>query len=762
MAGGGGIPLAGKDSENEPTPINITAFGTLNTKANRPAIADNEFSWIENFMPIGDGNMRTLPGEGATLYTATGGKTVIYKLPFNFGAVSYIAVFLSDGSAIQVKQSDSSTVTIGAAGTFWTTNGDLPTACQWQSKYLLIGSTKTSNSYWVWDGTSLYGSGTLAPQVTITDGGLGYTSQPTITAYGGSGSGATFSATITNQVITQIAMTNPGSGYLDLEHVKLVITGGGSDNQARATAVVSTTSGVAAIQVTVGGSGYSADVHITFSGGGGTGAAAVVSSAVNGVITGITVTSPGSGYTSAPTVAFVATSGTGAAAICQMRRGQITSITVDNGGTGYTGAPQVQIAPPDDLEFPTIQAEATAFVSGGVVTSITVTNPGAGYINAGVELLGGNNAANASVTLMPFGIQATTIETYQNHVWTAVGTKMSYTGPNNVSNFSTVDGGGSAPASESFLRRQITVLKQANGFLYRFADSSINVISNVQTSDTGVTTFNNSNVDPQVGTAWRDSIAAFGRALVFANSSGVYALFGGSAEKVSQPLDGLFAKASFTTKVAGLTPTAATATIYGIRVYAFLFTTTDPYTKTLRNIVCLWDGQKWFASTQVKTPTILSSQEIDSELTAWGTDGTHVYPLYQTATGSLSKVFQTKLSPGRGFFLTKQVNRGYIMVEENAGQPSTVTVTVDTEGPSGQPTTINVNSTLTFIGAGGVPIQFIGSGGANLNFTVTNLFIWGYGESTYGKLIGTTLTTSAVDLTMISLTLLLRDYAPYG
>ena len=757
-------PSAGKDQGTEVGLISIEDYGTLNTKANRAAIEPNEFSWIENWFPIGKGNMRTMYAEGSTLYTATGGKTIIYKQPYNLGSVSYIALFLSDGSAVQVRVSDGATTSIGPAGTFWTAGGEFPCACQYQSKYLLIGSTITANAYWVWDGAVLYGSGTVAPQTSIIRGGSNYTSVPTITAYGGSGSGATFTGSISNGALTSVTCTNAGTGYKGTDHVTLVVTGGGSDDQARCTPVISSSGGVARVQVTNGGSGYPGTTTVTFTGGGGTGAQAIVSSLINGVVVGVTVINGGSGYTSAPTVGFSGASGSGATGSADMRRGQITSITVNSGGTGYTSAPTVVITAPDDTNFPTLQATAIAVVSGGVVTAVNVTNPGLGYTNAAVELQGGNNAANVDCFTMPQGIQATSIETYQNIIWTAVGTKMSFTGPNSVSDFSTVGGGGSAPATDSYLRRQITCLKQANGFLYRFGDSSINVISNVQTGSTGITTYNNSNVDAQVGTPYRDTIVSFGRALVFANSSGVYALYGGAAEKVSQPLDGLFAAASFNTGQPGLTPTAATATIFGIRVYILLFTTTDPYTRTLRNVMCVWDGQKWFAASQLKTPTVISAQEIDSVLTAWASDGTNLYPMFKTASASLSKVFQTKLNPVTSYNEYKQVNRVFLMAQTNSADPSSVTITIDKENQASAPgvTTNLYQAPISWTGLAGAPLSWSGSGGASLEFAVTGLTITGYQESAYGRLIGATLTTSAVDVTLIGMSLLLRQYATFG
>jgi hypothetical protein len=757
-------PAAGRDQGQEVGLLSLEDFGSLNTKAQRPAIQSNEFSWIENWFPIGPGNMRTMYAEGATLYTATGGRTIIYKQPYNLGSISYIALFLSDGSAVQVRRSDGVTTSIAGAGIFWTTAGDLPCACQYQSKYLIIGSTINANAFWVWDGAVLYGSGSVAPQTSIIRGGSGYTSNPTITAYGGSGSGATFTGTISNGALTSVTCANSGLGYLGTDHVSLVVTGGGSSDQARCTPVISATAGVARVEVTNGGSGYTAATTVTFTGGGGAGAQAIVSSLINGVVVGVTVINAGTGYTSAPTVVFTGAPGVGATGIADMRRGQITSITVNSGGTGYIGSPTVVITLPDDTNYPTLQATGIATVTAGVVTAVTVTNPGLGYTNAAVELQGGNNAANVLAYTMPQGIQATSIETYQNIVWTSVGTKMSFTGPNSVSDFSTVGGGGSAPATDAFLRRQITCLKQANGFLYRFGDSSINVISNVQTGTGGITTYNNSNVDAQVGTPYRDTIVSFGRALVFANSSGVYALYGGAAEKVSQPLDGLFAAASFNTGQSGLTPSAATATIFGIRVYILLFTATDTYSRTLRNIMCIWDGQKWFASSQIKTPTIISAQEIDSVLTAWAADGTNLYPMFQTASASLAKTFQTKLNAATGINNYLQVNRVYLMAQTNTADPSAVTITIDRENQQSAPavTTNLYQAPISWTGLASAPLSWSGLASASLEFAVTGLTITGYQESAYGRMIGATLTTNAVDVTFLNLSLLAREYATYG
>ena len=528
------LPGTNAQAQEQPSPFTVEDFGGLDTKAKRPAIGPKDFFWIENWMPIGPGNMRTLYGEAEEpLYTAAGSLEIINYAFFNIGSDRYAIVFLDDGTADQVAEDGTITTISAVTNTFWDGTGPLPAVAQYQAKYLMITSKVSEDAYWAWDGTSLFGLGTLAPQVLVTNSGGGvYTSAPTVTAYGGAGSGATFTAVLDDQGhVTTVDVTDPGSGYDHEDLVTLIFTGGGSDDQARATATVSLTSaGVAQIMVTNGGAKYTSPV-IAITGGGGTGAKAIVSGLTNGSITDITVTDPGVGYTSAPTVGITdGGSGTGAAAVAVRGRGQITGITVNSGGTGYDGVPDVIISAPNNKDFPSIQAEAYATVAAGAVTAITLTANGVGYESASVQLSGGNNAAEAEVSLMPAGISGTTIETYQNRVWVGDDTKISYTGADSIRDFSGTNGGGSKPITDSFLREKLVSLKQANGFLYRFGDSSINVISNVQTTTSAVTSFNDSNVDPQIGTAWRDTVVAFGRALVFANPTGIYALYGGAVD----------------------------------------------------------------------------------------------------------------------------------------------------------------------------------------------------------------------------------------
>lgn len=601
--GRGRLPASGQTPESSSQRFVLEKFGTLNTKAKRTSIDDNEFAWLENMIPIGDGNLRALYDNGASIYTPGGGRTIVSAFAFNLAAVSYWAVFLDNGTAVQVRQSDGATTTITSTASTFACSGTFTPGCaQWGSKYLLIvvdnSTLGSTNGYFIWDGTSLFGAGTLQPQVTITAAGSGYTSAPTVGFSGGSGSGATATATVTNGSVTAVTITNPGSGYKIGETVTLTFTGGGF-----------------------------------------------------------------------------------------------------------------------------------------------------------------SVAATATITIMPFGVSGLCIEVYSGRIWIgapqASPTTITFSAPNNVGDFSTANGGGSFQAADSFLRYRVVALRQSNGFLYYWGDSSINVISNVNTSGSPVTTtFNNSNVDPQVGTQWRDAIQPFGRALVFPNSSGVYALYGGAAEKVSPQLDGIFANADFST----FAPSAAAMTIYGVKNYMLLIKSNDPVDSTLRRYICAWDGNKWFVGSQSSSPTAIALQELNSNVNAWGYTTTGLFPLFTTASSSLKKWLQTKLWTGSGNIVVKQALAAYLQVFNNfSGDPLMTTFQVDTEN-NPQTATLGGAGVLTFVNNVGGTLQFRNSLSQNIYFVVTGYVLSQGPVSTYGTIMGATLTSFNKDFVYVSISLLYQDY----
>lgn len=678
-------------------------FGGINQQSSRMAVPDQEGFWIENYIKLGDGYLRTIGDVGPPLYHAAGKKIVSFSF-FNIGQSEYVAIWLNDGTGIQVNVTTGAETAISAVpNTFYVASaspdtGFFPATVQWGSLYLLIANNNTPNDYWAWDGTLLYTAGTVAPDLVLTDSGTGYTSAPTVTAYGGHGSGIVIVATVSEGSVVALNVTNPGTGYQPGDQVQLAFSGGGSDTSAQLTAVTSGDT-IQSIVVTVPGTGYSTAPAITFTGGGGgTGAAAhaILGSGITaGQVVDIVVDNAGSGYASSPTVVFTGGGFTSAAsALAILNPGAVTAVNVDDGGTGYTGTPTLRFVGGGGTG-----ATATAVMSGGVIASVTVNNPGSGYVNAPAVVVqtAVNAAAAGNVTLMPFGISGTSIETYDSQVWlqfpyqpgaTSTGGIRNSSAPGSISDFATSDGALSETNTDRFLRQHYIALRQSNGYLYPFGDSSVNVISNVQVSGSPTTkTLNNQNTDPQTGTHWRDTLQDFSRTILFSNPFGVYGLYGGAVTKISGKVDNIFDDADLPGNVppdpttGPVTPTAAVANLFNTKVYMQLMTLRDPFSGGTRNAMVAWNEREWFIFSQTPSLRYIGTQEVNSELTAWGTDGDVLYPLMQTPSAGLRKIFSSKLWGAQDAYKTKLALGFYIQAENFADetQAPAFNLIVDTE-----------------------------------------------------------------------------------
>jgi hypothetical protein len=263
-----------------------------------------------------------------------------------------------------------------------------------------------------------------------------------------------------------------------------------------------------------------------------------------------------------------------------------------------------------------------------------------------------NPVAVATLPVMPFGVSGTTIETYAGRAWIGNGSKVQFSAPESPSDFSILDAAGAFQSTDTFLRVRWQQFKQTNGFLYLLADSSLNYISGVTVSGTpAVTIFSNQNVDPQIGVTWPYSVQLFSRNIVFANNLGVYVSYGGAVTKVSEPLDGIYESSS---RLSGWHASSAVANIFNKQVYMILLPIVDLYTGNDVNKLCMWDGKRWWTSEQDQGPlTFINSQEINSQLTAYGTDGTHIWPLFQSPSTGFTKTVQSKLWSNPGYTFTK-------------------------------------------------------------------------------------------------------------
>lgn len=388
-----------------------------------------------------------------------------------------------------------------------------------------------------------------------------------------------------------------------------------------------------------------------------------------------------------------------------------------------------------------------------------------------------------TTTTMPSGVHGIAVETYGNRSWVATPPEPQPLSPgtstpsiilnsvaSNGADFNVGDGGGAVPQQDASLRYSFTALRQTNGFLYYMGDSATGCISNVQTVG-GITSYSNQNVDPQKGTPWPATVQPFttqyGPGILFANPQGVYLLVGGSVQKVSYDLDGIFANGDFQT----LIPSAALAIVFGVTVYSLLLKTVD-LNGNPAVIMCMTDGRpkgnglRWWFASQTNSLTFIATSELNSTLTTWGTDGSNIFQCFAAASSSLTKTFQTKFFPGQSpaeYIMLKKLYRFYFMAIDNVGTGVTLTGTLDSDQGD---VSYSINNTgaasITFVNDPGNVITFVNNTSGVLIFVVSGIALPFSDAACYGSLLGTTMSSTSTDYTLVALTMLYSNDAPRG
>jgi hypothetical protein len=281
-------------------------FKGLNTKANRTAIDEEEFSWIENAMPIGFGNIKIVPaqvtvkdgGNNAISF----GNTVSTLTNTNLGLSDYLLAFQESGRGQYVIIDTGVVGNVGVTGTFSSANVSI---AQWKNEEVFIGDP--NKGLFTWDGTDLLNVGGVG-QIGLTNRGSGYTSAPAVTISApnqANGTQATAVSTITANAVSSISITEGGSGYTAAPTV--TITGGGGSGATAIAEILTFTKGALFIQVTNSGSGYdpASPPAVTISGGGGANATAT-SIVFGNAVTQVIMSNVGNNFTSVPTVTIAA------------------------------------------------------------------------------------------------------------------------------------------------------------------------------------------------------------------------------------------------------------------------------------------------------------------------------------------------------------------------------------------------------------------------------------------------------------------------
>lgn len=131
----------------------IKQFKGLNTKANRTAIGEDEFSWLENAQPIGFGNLKITPTQAVVNDSSNNAvvfsNTVIHFASASLNITDYVLAFLSDGSAEYFNVTTNTKGNVAVANTF--SNAGIQVS-QYNNDHILI--LDQSKGLYQWDGNN--------------------------------------------------------------------------------------------------------------------------------------------------------------------------------------------------------------------------------------------------------------------------------------------------------------------------------------------------------------------------------------------------------------------------------------------------------------------------------------------------------------------------------------------------------------------------------------------------------------------------------
>lgn len=512
------------------------------------------------------------------------------------------------------------------------------------------------------------------------------------------------------------------------------------------------------IIVTNGGQ-YGGTPTVTISGGSGSGATAVANM-TDGVVTSITLTSAGTGYLAGDVLTVSFSGGSPAA-------GTILSIDLTDGGNGYTSLPTVVFTPSGGGSG--AAAVSSVLVNGGPVASVTLTNPGSGYdAPVAVSFTGGGGAnaaatavvssiATATAVVWPFiSPSPTTIAVFQGRVFMAQGRVITYTGTEGYDDVNPENAAGTYTVSDSDLVNSITALRYLNNYLYVIGDNSIKQIGSLSVSGT-LTLFTLVTLSSDQGTIFQGTVISFDRTLFFANTVGVYTVFGSSVQKISDDMDGVFQAIDFTQQ-----PVAAVNDINNIHTYLLLVRYKDPLTGT-RSIILAQSNLKWFVISQGNSLKYIATCIINGVTETFATSGNDITQLLEDPTTPIAITLRTALSPHQKPFMGKNSLR-VAVAQLSAATDNNFNLLIESEKDSNSVSYTPQGNIINFTNSAGQIIQFQNSLGQNIYFFTSNSFTYFMKKppNVQGIYLGMTLTGMATNFSLNTMILEYKETGLFG
>lgn len=462
----------------------------------------------------------------------------------------------------------------------------------------------------------------------------------------------------------------------------------------------------------------------------------------------ILIADPTAGYCTWDGTAFV------------MQGGVSPNLTLTNGGSSYTSAPTWTITGGSGSG-----ASGTTTLLGTSVISLKLTNPGTGYKTGDVLTVvfagGGGTGATANAYVWPFlGTLPVSIDVWQGQVW-LVGASpntpltgariLQWSGiqsqdlssPTAIGYDNFTNGGtGSTAILDEDLSEGLTAVKNLEGYLYLFGSNSVRQIGAKTVAGTPLlTNFTISTISSDQGTVWKYTIISFNKFVIFANQTGVFAIFGATVQKISGNMDGIFLNAVFGT----LTPQSAVVDLFNKHIYVLLLQINDPAAGVRPVLVSLVD-QSWFLLSAPNLMTI-TTDRVQSAFQLWGSFGGDITQLFSNSTLPANIKIATALTDDGDPINDKRALR--VTVSHSLGSGvSMLTWSQETENGSNS-VQYTFAKTINWTSQYG-PFQFVNAAGQVINFTSGGYLFKSLGDGISGTGIyqGGTLTGSVVGLTL--------------
>jgi hypothetical protein len=323
--------------------------------------------------------------------------------------------------------------------------------------------------------------------------------------------------------------------------------------------------------------------------------------------------------------------------------------------------------------------------------------------------------------------------------WTAIATGA--TGPV-LADFSAANGAGTLALTDPTLRNNVYRMVAQNGYLYLSGPTSINAISDVYVP-TGASPptplFTNLNLQATIGSDQPGSFFPMNQALMFANSYGIWALYGTQVQRVSEDIDGTWQYRDPSVGVSG-----GAVVSNNIINSAFLMKRLNDPQYGSNTVLCMYSDQKWWFA-NYGALTFVTGAIVSNTPSLFGFIGNKLYQLFDPTTSASAAptgILSSPLWPMEDNLADKEIIRAGFEITV-ANYFGTFAATIDTVNNSYATLTTQTGGNVAWQNNISIIVNWQNNALANVYwFSGSYLLYNGTAPGTYGKYVGMTITAT--------------------